>query len=238
MEQNISLENRFKKLSAQILHVAKNVGRESDEIKILAVSKGQRVEDIQNAFSLGQTDFGENKVQEGIWKKENCPSNICWHLIGPLQKNKIKHAAKYFDVFHAVDRIEIAEKLNLRLQEEGRHCPMLIEINVGEEKTKHGFLADNIKIYAEGLAGLSNLDWIGLMTIPPFTKNPDDSRSSFAKLRSVRDSLEKEVGLSLPELSMGMSHDFTAAIAEGATWLRLGTILFGPRKSWQEIKES
>jgi pyridoxal phosphate enzyme (YggS family) len=215
----------------RIAAAAARAGRRADEITLIGVSKTHPASVIEQAFQAGLRHFGENRVQE--WEEKrglvaNLPAT--WHLIGHLQSNKAAKAAKLFHSVDSVDDFALAERLDRARAELANveALRVLIEVHMGEE-TKSGVSESDLPQFAQKLLDLQHLNFAGLMTIPPYHHDPESVRPYFAKLRELRDSLEKSIGRSLPVLSMGMSHDFEAAIAEGATEVRVGTALFGTR---------
>ncbi|NOZ13531.1 MAG: YggS family pyridoxal phosphate-dependent enzyme [Acidobacteria bacterium] len=219
-------------LKQKIRETALSYGRVPDSIHLVAVSKRKPVSDVQSAAKAGQIIFGENHVQEAAEKQAQCKNlNISWHMIGHLQRNKARAAAGIFDVIHSIDSVELAEKLNLELEKKIRKISCFIQIKLSPEETKTGISPDKLTPLVERILNLNHLNLIGLMGIPPYTPNPEDSAPYFRKLRQIRDNLNREILHSSPihELSMGMSHDFRVAIREGATYIRIGTLLFGER---------
>jgi pyridoxal phosphate enzyme (YggS family) len=209
---------------------ARDCDRDPSTITLISVGKTFPAEVVNEAVSAGATDLGENRVQEAVAKKPKV-REARWHLIGPLQRNKARAALEVFDIVHTVDRFEIADRLQFLLTEHWpeRRLDVLIEINVAEEPQKAGVLPDQARGLLEHALGRDRLAVCGLMAIPPWSEDPEASRPWFRKLRQLRDRLQFETGHPLPELSMGMSHDFEIAIAEGATMVRVGTAIFGPR---------
>ncbi len=205
-------------------------GREGQEIILVAVGKTQDAERLAEAVRAGACHLGENRIREAEVKKDQVPP-ATWHLIGPLQRNKARRALELFDFIHTVDRPEIARRLQFLLSEHWpeRVQPVLVEINIGNEPTKAGVLPDQAQDLVREVMACDRLDLKGLMAIPPRGPTAEDSRVHFRRLRSLRDDLRSEFGLALPHLSMGMSHDFEVAIEEGATMVRVGTAIFGPR---------
>jgi hypothetical protein len=228
----MSIKENIEKIREIIYRSAEKVGRNPDEIIILAASKTQSVERIKEAYNAGIRYFGENRVQEGIKKIQQLSDikDIHWHLIGGLQTNKAKYAVKYFELIHSLDRASLAEELNKRAKKENKVQDVLIEVNIGEEESKYGVKPDNLNKLFEYSLGKENIRVLGLMCIPPYFENKEKSRPYFARLREMKEKLEKDFGLNLPHLSMGMSHDFDIAVEEGATIVRIGTAIFGERK--------
>jgi len=223
------LEQNYSRLCAEIRQSAEKAGRNPEDVRLLAVSKKVPSERLRILWGLGHRLFGENRVQEARVKIPEMPSGGEWHFIGGLQTNKAKDAVEWFDVVESVDRLELAQELQKRAEAAGKNLKVLIEVNVGGEVAKHGAQPEDVPNLLSAVNGMSRLEVRGLMAIPPFRENPEEARPFFRKLREIRDRLEQVSGVGLPELSMGMSHDFPVAIAEGATWVRIGTALFGPR---------
>lgn len=224
----MSIHDHLEAVEARISAACEKAGRKRDEVKLVAVSKTKPAEAVHEAAEAGQLLFGENKVQEAQAKIPLCPGNLQWHLIGHLQSNKARIAASgLFRMIHSVD----SEKL-LRLLDEYAAVPLpiLIQVNVSGEGSKDGCAPDEAAALIEAANQCSKIEVQGLMTIPPFTPDPEKARIHFSNLRKLRDRLQQETGTPLPELSMGMSHDFEIAIEEGSTFVRVGTDIFGGRK--------
>jgi pyridoxal phosphate enzyme (YggS family) len=224
-----TLSERLDKIRQQISTAAARCGRDPNGIQLLAVSKKQPIEVIREAIDAGQLLFGENRVQELMSKQPMLPAKVRWHLIGPLQSNKVRKVLPLAEVIHSVDSVDIARDINRIAAEVGLHPKVFLEINLAAESSKHGFTAAAIKDQLSELYELDRLYIQGVMCIPPFDPNPEKSRPFFVMLRELRDELEKIGGAPLPQLSMGMSHDFEVAIEEGATIVRVGTAIFGER---------
>jgi len=218
-------------LRAEISESAIKAGRDPSSVELIAISKTHPPHIIQEAIDAGQLIFGENRVQEARAKIPLLPSKARWHLVGHLQKNKIRHALPLFDLFHGVDSLELARDINRIAGEMGLFPKILLEVNVADEATKFGFKPDMLRAEIGEVLTLDRVQIEGLMTIAPIVEEPEDARQYFAALRELRDELQREAGAPLPHLSMGMSSDFTAAIQEGATMVRVGTAIFGPRSS-------
>ena len=204
-------------------------GRAPADVQLIAVSKKQDAEKVRAVFDAGQPIFGESKVQEARAKIPLLPSAVRWHFIGHLQKNKIRHALPLFEMFHSVDSIALAQDMQRIADEEGVRPRVLLEVNVAGEGSKFGFAPEKLKAEMEAMLQLGRLEIEGLMTIPPFAAEAEESRGYFVQLRELRDRLEQQFGLKLPTLSMGMSNDYEVAIEEGATFVRVGTAIFGER---------
>jgi pyridoxal phosphate enzyme (YggS family) len=214
----------------QITTAAERSGRKPETIELVAVSKTHDTEKVQAAFDAGQTLFGESRVQEARAKIPLLSSRLRWHFIGHLQKNKIRHALPLFELFHGIDSLALAQDMQRIADDEGMRPRILLEVNLAGEANKHGFAPENLRQVFEELLSLSRLSIDGLMAIPPFAPEPESSRPYFVSLRKLRDELESEFNLHLPQLSMGMSSDYAIAIEEGATLVRVGTAIFGERR--------
>jgi PLP dependent protein len=220
--------SRLARIHDAIASAAQKAGRDPAEIELLAVSKTQPAEAINEAMRAGITHFGENKVQEAQGKIEELGRGV-WHLIGHLQSNKAKDAVRLFDSIDSVDRADLASEINHRADALGKIQNVLLQVNIAGESTKFGCAPDAARALAEVMNALPRLCLRGLMTIAPYSPDPEKSRPHFAGLRELRDKIEADTGLRLPVLSMGMSGDFAGAIAEGSTCVRIGTALFGER---------
>jgi pyridoxal phosphate enzyme (YggS family) len=214
---------------SQISEAARKSTRSPGEIQLIAVSKTHEAEKVRAAFEAGQEIFGESRVQEARAKIPLLPSALHWHFIGRLQKNKVRHALPLFEFFHSVDSLALAENMNRIAEEEGLHPRVLLEVNVAGEGSKIGFDPKILRAQFEQINSLGRILIEGLMALPPLAEEAEASRKYFVALRDLRDELEREHNLKLPQLSMGMSHDFAVAIEEGATLVRVGTAIFGPR---------
>jgi pyridoxal phosphate enzyme (YggS family) len=198
-------------------------------VQLIAASKKQDAEKVRAAYDAGQLIFGESRVQEARAKIPLLPSAVRWHFIGHLQKNKIRHALPLFELFHSIDSHVLADDVERIAEEEGVRPRVLLEVNVAGEGSKIGFAPDELRAEMESLLCLTRVNIEGLMTIPPLAPEEEQSRCYFVALRKLRDELEREFDLRLPELSMGMSNDYAVAIEEGATFVRVGTAIFGER---------
>jgi PLP dependent protein len=224
-----SVAENLELVREQVAQAAAKVGRAVDEIQLIAITKTHAVERVREAIEAGQTLFGESRVQEARVKIPELPSNLRWHFVGHLQKNKIRHALPLFELIHSVDSLSLAQEINRIAEEEGMHPRVLLEVNVAGEGSKFGFPPDKLRQDMEALLALPRLSIEGLMTIPPLAKQAEASREYFADLRELRDRLETEFQMKLPHLSMGMTNDFPVAVEEGATLARVGTAIFGER---------
>jgi pyridoxal phosphate enzyme (YggS family) len=222
------IRERLADVQRRMAAAAGRSGRPASGVTLVAVSKTMPVERIQEAVAAGVAILGENRVQEARDKIAALPGVARWHLIGHLQTNKAKLAAGLFDRIHSLDSIRLAHELDRHAAEAGRRLRCLIEVNVGEEGQKSGASEEEVRPLLDAAARLAHIVVEGLMAVPPFLSDPEAVRPYFRRLRALRDKLATE-GFALPDLSMGMSHDFEVAIEEGATLVRIGTAIFGPR---------
>lgn len=211
--------------------------RDPADVEIVAVTKTHGAEVVKEAWDAGLSIVGENKVQEAAWKKPASVSGPSWHLIGHLQGNKVRHALALFDFFESVDSTKLLTRLNAVADEVGASPHVLLEVNVSGEKSKTGMpLGEVDGAVRTILEACPRVTFEGFMTMAPFSETPEDARPYFRRLRELRDATEKRFGLVLPRLSMGMSGDYEVAVEEGATWLRLGTVLFGERPKVKSVR--
>lgn len=224
--QNAKLKKNLAEVRQKIENAARKVGRNPDYIKLVAVSKTQPSSIVEEAISAGAAVFGENKVQEAESKIEEIGREVCeWHLIGHLQKNKARKAVKLFDVIETLDSIELAKRLErICIEENQEQLKVFLQVDLGLEETKSGIVENDLPEIIEFLKNCQRLKLIGLMIIPPYFQEAEKVRPYFRKLREIRDEI-----LPNGELSMGMSHDFEIAVEEGATFVRVGTAIFGSR---------
>ncbi len=221
-----NLENVRKRIEA----ACERSGRDPSQVKLVAVTKTVPPEIIEEAISCGVTDIGENRVQEARAKYEVIGKKVRWHMIGYLQRNKVKHAIKIFDMIHSVDRVELVDELEKRLSRENKKLPVLLEVNIAGEETKHGVSPHTLKDLALKVIESNHLEPLGLMTMAPYVEDPEEVRWVFRKLRELKDELNEHFGTEIfKELSMGMTNDFEVAVEEGATMVRIGTAIFGER---------
>jgi pyridoxal phosphate enzyme (YggS family) len=226
-----SVPYNLERVREQIAAAAMKAGRAVEDIELVAITKTHPAEKVREAIEAGQSLFGESRVQEARAKIPELPSNIRWHFVGHLQKNKIRHALPLFEMIHSVDSLALAEDINRVAQDLGLHPRVLLEVNVAGEGSKFGFAHDKLREQMEELLGLQRLSILGLMTIPPPADDAEGSRRYFLQLRELRDRLQTDFRVDLPQLSMGMTQDFPVAIEEGATLVRVGTAIFGERRS-------
>jgi len=223
------IKENLLRVTERIEKAALRVGRDPKEIRLVAVSKTVEPARIKEAIEAGVSILGENYVQEAKKKIEEIGRPVSWHFIGHLQSNKAKYAVQLFDMVHSLDSIPLAEELNRRAKQADRTFKVMIEINLSGEATKFGTDEEKILDLAKRILHLNYLSLEGLMTMPPYFDSPEMGRPYYIKLRELREKMGRE-GIPLKELSMGMSNDFEIAIEEGATYVRVGTAIFGLRK--------
>ncbi|MDI6764523.1 MAG: YggS family pyridoxal phosphate-dependent enzyme [Thermodesulfobacteriota bacterium] len=223
------IRDNFLRVMERIEKAAQGAGRNPEEINLVAVSKTVESARIKEAIEAGVSILGENYVQEAQKKIDEIGRTVSWHFVGHLQSNKAKYAVRLFDMIHSLDSIPLAEELNRRAEKEGRTMNAMIEINLSGETTKFGAEEERAFDIARRVLNLSHLSLVGLMTMPPYFDDPRLSRPYYIRLRELKEKMIKE-GIPLRELSMGMSNDFEIAIEEGATFVRVGTAIFGERK--------
>jgi len=227
------IRERLVRVREQIARAAERAGRSAADITLIAVSKTFDSATVQQAVDAGACDLGENRVQEGITKVALIKGDVRWHLIGHLQSNKARQAVEAFDVIHTIDSSQLAERLDRVAGELARRPEVLVQVDLAHEPTKSGADEGELPAIIEALDSASHLEFRGLMTLPPFFDSPEQTRPYFRRLREILDGLNRGRALEqrLTELSMGMSHDFEAAIEEGATMVRVGTAIFGTRET-------
>ena len=230
------IKENLEEVEARITRACERSGRERSEVTLISVSKTKPAEMLQEAYDAGSRDFGENKPQEIREKYPQLPTDIRWHMIGHLQRNKIKYIIDKVCMIHSVDSIRLAEAIDEEAKKHGIIIPVLIEVNVAEEESKFGVHLDEAESLIRQISELSNIQVQGLMTIAPFTENAEDNRIYFRKLRNLYvDIKDKNIdNVNMCNLSMGMTGDYEVAVEEGATMVRVGTGIFGAR-SYSQI---
>ncbi|MDP8263374.1 MAG: YggS family pyridoxal phosphate-dependent enzyme [Candidatus Ancaeobacter aquaticus] len=203
-------------------------GRSTREVTLMGVTKTVDVDAIREIISCGIKDIGESKIQDATRKHSHISQEVNWHLIGHLQTNKVKHAVQIFDYIHSVDSVKLARVISLRAEEIGKTIKIFVEVNVSGEETRYGFSHEDVAPAIEEMLLMNNIQVVGLMTMAPFTDDPECARPYFKQLRELKESInaKNSVDKELSELSMGMSNDYPVAIEEGATVVRVGTALF------------
>lgn len=228
---SISLSDSYASINDSIRSSAIKAGRNPEDILLLGVTKTVEIPLMQEAFDLGITHFGENRVQEYLRKTDILHRDCCWHIIGRLQTNKVKYLDQHIHLIHSLDRMELAQALEQRGKAINHVFPVLVQVNVAKESTKAGVAPEELKDFLISLSKMGNIHVKGLMTIAPYTGDPEDVRYVFRALRklSVDMARERVENINMEELSMGMSNDYPIAVEEGATIVRIGSALFGER---------
>lgn len=226
------IKEQLAQVEENIQSACKRAGRDRSEVTLIAVSKTKPVQMLQEAYDAGARNFGENKVQEMTDKMPQLPGDIHWHMIGHLQRNKVKYIIGRTTLIHSVDTYRLAEEINIQALKKNLMIPILIEVNIANEASKFGVRAqDTLQLVTEIASTLKNIRIKGLMTIAPYVKNPEENREYFRKIKdlSVDIAAQNIDNVSMDILSMGMTGDYTVAIEEGATMVRVGTGIFGER---------
>lgn len=225
------LKDNFKEVEARIQAACERAGRKREEVTLIAVSKTKPVQMLQEAYDLGNRIFGENKVQEIVDKYDALPADISWHMIGHLQRNKVKYIIDKVTLIHSVDSLRLAEAIEKEAAKKGVTADILIEVNVAKEDTKYGVMPEDAARLVSQISALPHIRIKGLMTIAPFVTNPEENRIYFQRLRNLAVDIgeNKSDNVTMSVLSMGMTNDYEIAIEEGATMIRVGTGLFGAR---------
>ena len=227
------IKQNIKDITYNINQAAQRIGRSSNSIKLIAVSKTRTVEEVETAIRAGQVVFGENRIQEAATKIPSVKSDIEWHLIGHLQTNKTKLAVQLFDVIHSIDSLKLLKEIDRWANKFSKVQSILIQVNIAEETSKFGAKASDLAYLIDAAKQASNVHLLGLMIIPPYSENPEDARVFFRRLREIAFAelvLKNYIDEASLELSMGMSNDYQVAIEEGATMVRIGTAIFGERE--------
>ena len=218
-------------IEENICKACEKAGRERSEVTLIAVSKTKPLEDLQAVYDLNIRDFGENKVQELTGKIEAMPEDIRWHMIGHLQRNKVKYIVDKVELIHSVDSLRLAEEISKQAIKKNVNVNILVEINIGDEESKFGISADEVKVLVRDIAKLDNVKVQGLMCVAPYVVDSEENRAFFHKIKDLSVDIMKENidNVNMNVLSMGMSNDYQVAIEEGATMVRIGSNLFGKR---------
>lgn len=230
------LKDNLAKVEKNIEEACKKAGRERSEVTLIAVSKTKPVSMLQEIYDENIRHFGENKVQELCDKIEQLPEDISWHMIGHLQRNKVKYIVGKVALIHSVDTYRLAEEINIQAKKKNVIVPILVEVNIAAEESKFGISKEDAILLVEDISHLENVRIKGLMTIAPYVENPEDNRQYFQKIKQLSvDITNKNIdNVSMEILSMGMTGDYMVAIEEGATMVRVGTGIFGERNYKQE----
>ncbi len=236
---SVDAQRNYDEVLAAIRRSCRRVGRDPSRVKVVAVTKGFGVGTLLEAPEVGITDIGENRVQEIVEKHNTLhraslrgKTSLNWHFIGHLQRNKVKYLVNFVDLIHSVDSLRLAREIDKRANQAQRRIPVLLQVNVADEDSKFGVTPDRVLELATAAGSLSWLEVRGLMTVAPFAESPEDVRPIFRRLRQLADELAEAdlPGVSMVELSMGMSGDYEVAVEEGATIVRVGSAIFGPRQ--------
>lgn len=225
----MSLANNLAAIQQRIAAAGTRASRDPGSITLLAVTKSQPPEMVRTAADCGQILFGENKVQEAKAKIPLCPGRLRWHFIGHLQSNKCRDAVELFEMIQSVDSLPLAQEISKRAGQAAKTMPILLEVNVAGEASKFGYQPERLLAELKEINALPRIEIHGLMTVPPWSEEPEKTRRYFRRMRELKQQAEQILGAPLPHLSMGMSGDFEVAIEEGATMVRIGTALFGSR---------
>ena len=225
------LKENLAEVQSRVEQACKRAGRDVAEVTLIAVSKTKPVTDLQEIYNAGVRDFGENKVQEMCDKMEKMPKDINWHMIGHLQRNKVKYIVGNVALVHSVDSYRLAEEINIQAKKKGLVVPILVEVNIADETTKFGVSKEDAMELVRQIASLDALSIKGLMTIAPYVVDPEENRAYFRKIKELSVDIDNQNidNVSMDILSMGMTGDFEVAIEEGATMVRVGTGIFGKR---------
>jgi len=225
------IKENLAKVEEKISEACKKSGRRRDEVTLIAVSKTKPISMIKTAAEAGILEFGENKPQELVEKYENLPKNFHWHMIGHLQRNKVKYIIDKATMIHSLESLRLAETINREAQKYDLIMPVLVEVNIAKEDTKYGLPEEETLPFIEKISKLTNIKVEGLMTIAPFTRNPEENRIFFEKLRKLYVDIKRKNidNVNMCNLSMGMTGDYQIAIEEGANMVRVGTGIFGER---------
>jgi PLP dependent protein len=227
----VSLAENLDSIQQCIRAACERAGRAPESVTLLAVTKGQPPDVVNEAGRLELTYFGENKIQEAKAKIPLTSGKLRWHFIGHLQTNKCRDAVELFEMIQSVDSLYVAQEISKRADLAGKTMPILLEVNLAGEASKFGYRPEALEAELNQINALPRIEIHGLMTVPPWTSNAENVRPVFRQLRELKERAEQVLGAPMPQLSMGMSGDFEVAIEEGATIVRVGTALFGPRKS-------
>ena len=225
----VSLVENLESIRQRIHAACNRAGRAMETVTLLAVSKTHPPESVRAAVEGGQLLFGESKIQEAKAKIPLCPGKCRWHFIGHLQSNKVRDAVELFQMIESVDSLSLAREISKRCEQSAKNMPILLEVNVAGESSKFGYAPDALLAELKEINALPRITIHGLMAVPPFVTDAEKTRPYFHRLRELKTECEQILGAPLPHLSMGMSADFEIAIEEGATFVRVGTALFGPR---------
>jgi PLP dependent protein len=224
-----SLAANLEQIQARLVQACDRAHRDPSTVTLVAVTKNQPPDRVRAAADLGLTVFGENRVQEAKVKMGLCPSQLQWHMIGHLQSNKCRDAVHFFQMIQSVDSLSLAQEINKWAEKSAKRLPVLLEANLAGESSKFGYQPEGLLAELTAINALPRIEIHGLMTMAPWTTEPEKTRPVFRRLRELKDQCQQVLGAPLSHLSMGMSGDFEVAVEEGATLVRIGTALFGER---------
>ncbi len=224
-----TIAERLQAVCERVAGAERRANRSPGEVKLIVVSKTWPASIVEEVVFAGSLALGENKVQDMMEKSQIMSSEVEWHFIGGLQRNKVRKVIGVSSMIHTVDSLKLAKYMNQVAADLGKRPKVCLQVNLAQEETKGGFLKDELEFEIEEMLGLENLDLRGLMSLPPFFSDPEKVRPWFSELRELKETLVSRYACKLPELSMGMSHDFEIAIEEGATMVRVGSAIFGSR---------
>lgn len=228
-----SIPESYSEVRSKVATACDLASRPVDSVELVVVSKTWPADTLREVIDCGHRTFGENRLQEVEVKAPALPTSLNWHFIGQLQKNKVRKVLNHCDTIHSVDSLALAERIDSIAGELGVFPKIYLQVNAAEEASKAGFTPEQLEAELDTLLNLKRIEILGLMAIPPSRKDPEEARPDFRTLRELRDRLESTTGVPLPGLSMGMSHDYEIAIAEGSTTVRVGSSIFGKRRAWQ-----
>lgn len=225
------IKDNILNINQKIADACKNAGRDTSEVSLITVSKTKPLEQLKEAYAAGSRDFGENKVQEMLDKIPHMPSDVRWHMIGHLQRNKVKYIVDKVYMIHSVDSLRLAEEISKEAVKKQVTVKILLEVNVAGEDSKFGTTCEEVSDLAAMIAALPGISIQGLMTIAPYVENPEENRKYFRKIKQLSvDIMSKNIdNVCMNVLSMGMTGDYVVAVEEGATYVRVGTAIFGER---------
>lgn len=223
------LAENLKNLQSAVEDVCQTCHRDSKNVFVLPVTKRQPLEKLQALYDLGERQFAENRVQEMLDKAEDLPKDLTWHLIGPLQSNKVRHALKFAKYIHSVDSTKLLNRIERIAGEDGKKVKVFLQVNITEEEQKSGFSKETVETAVKNSLHFEHVEIIGLMAMGRSGATDEETKVTFSELRELRDLLQK-VNSKITELSMGMSGDYTLAIQEGSTYIRVGSLLLGDRE--------
>jgi pyridoxal phosphate enzyme (YggS family) len=229
--QSMELAQNYKTVKENVTKACEQAGRSEQEVTLLAVSKTKPVDMLMDVYRAGARDFGENKVQELVDKIPQMPSDVRWHMIGHLQRNKVKYIVDKACLIHSVDSVHLAKEIEKEAAKKGVVAKVLLEVNIAQEETKFGIREDEVYALIDAIKDMPHVHVMGLMTIAPFVENPEENRVYFRKMHQLSLDIKSKCidNIDMSVLSMGMTNDYEIAVEEGATMIRVGTAIFGAR---------